>query len=189
MADALSRDRWTDAALDALIRAGVESVRVEPLARRLGVTKGSFYWHFKDRGDLLDAMLDRWEQVATQAIIDEVEGLGGSPEAKLRALFLIAVRSAPMALETALRQWAMRAPRARRAVERVDERRMRYLRALFEALGVARDDAHTRSFLAYASLFGDHFIAARETSLRRSDLLDRCAALLIPARRARRRAS
>ncbi len=187
MADALSRDRWTDAALEVLAHAGIEAVRVEPLARRLGVTKGSFYWHFRDRSELLDEMLDRWEHVATQAIIDEVEALGGSPEAKLRALFSIAVRSAPMALETALRQWAARAPRARRAVERVDDRRMRYLRTLFEELGVAPDDAHARSFLAYASLFGDHFIAARETSLRRSDLLERCAALIIPARRTGRR--
>ncbi len=184
MADALSRDRWTDAALEVLVHGGIDGVRVEPLARRLGVTKGSFYWHFRDRRALLDAMLDRWETVATQAIIDEVDALGGSPATKLRALFEIAVRNAPMALETALRQWSAREARVRRAVQRVDERRMRYLRTLFEALGVAQGEAHARSFLAYASLFGDHFIAARETPLRRRDLLERCAALLIPARRA-----
>ncbi len=74
--------------------------------------------HFGARSELLDAMLDRWEQVATQAIIDEVEALGGSPEAKLRALFSIAVRSAAMALETAMRQWAALLIPARRTGRR-----------------------------------------------------------------------
>jgi AcrR family transcriptional regulator len=182
MADALSRDSWTDAALDALVEGGVEAVRVERLAARLGVTKGSFYWHFRDRSALLEAMFERWERVATQAIIDEVEGAPGPAESRLRALFSIAQQKSRMALETALREWARREPRAQRAVARVDDRRMRYLGALFEELGVTPDDARARSFLAYSALFGGHFIAARGTSLRGGDLLDRCAGLLIPPR-------
>jgi AcrR family transcriptional regulator len=179
MADALSRDRWVDAALDALAERGIDAVAVEPLARRLRVTKGSFYWHFRDRDALLEAMLRRWEEVATTAIRDEVESGGGTPEAKLRALFAVAVRSARMDLETALRLWARRDGRVRRAVERVDERRMRYLVELFEALGLEPEEARARSFLAYASLFGDHFISAAGASLREG-LLERCTALLLP---------
>ncbi len=185
MADPLSRDRWTDAALEALAGGGVEAVRVEPLAKRLGVTKGSFYWHFRDRDALLAAMLGRWEEVATQAIIDEIDAVPGSAEAKLRALFAVAISSTRMDLETAIRLWARRERRARRALERVDDRRMRYLTGLFAALGLAEEDARARSFLAYASLFGDHFIAAPGASFGKG-LLARCTELLLgPARRRR----
>jgi AcrR family transcriptional regulator len=185
VAEPLSRERWVDAALDALAARGIDAVRVEPLARRLRVTKGSFYWHFRDRGALLQAMLRRWEEVATLAIIDEVEAVPGRAEAKLRALFAIALRSSRMSLETALRQWSHREPRARRAVERVDERRMGYLQGLFEALGLAPEEARARTFLAYSSLFGDHFIAAGASL--RARVLKRCAALLVQRRRSQRR--
>ncbi len=187
MADPLSRDRWVDAALEALAERGIDAVRVEPLARRLGVTKGSFYWHFRDRGALLVALLERWEEVATQAIIDEVEAVPGPAEAKLRALFAIALATSRMDLETALRQWARRERRVQHAVERVDERRMGYLQGLFEALGHAPEDARARSFLAYASLFGDHFIAAGGTPPLRKALLERCTATLLDGMRRRRR--
>ncbi len=180
MADLLSRDRWVDAALDALAERGIDAVGVEPLARRLGVTKGSFYWHFRDRGALLEAMLRRWEEVATQAIIDEVEKVPAGAEAKLRALFAIALRSSRMDVETALRLWARHERRARLAVDRVDRRRMRYLQDLFRALGLSPGEAQARSFLAYSSLFGDHFIAATRRS--RRGLLDRCTALLVEGR-------
>jgi AcrR family transcriptional regulator len=181
-ADALSRDRWIDAALEALGERGVEAVRVEPLARKLGVTKGSFYWHFRDRGALLEAMLDRWDRLATQAIIDEVEALTGPAESKLRAAFSIALATRRADLEVALRQWARRDRRVRRAVERVDGRRMGYVQALFEELGFLPGDAHARSFLAYSMLFGDHFIASDGTS-RRRELLERCTALLLSPQR------
>lgn len=177
-----SRDRWIDAALDALAERGVDAVRVEPLARRLGVTKGSFYWHFRDRGALLAALLARWERLATLAIIDEVEAAARTPEAKLRALFQIALASSRMALETALRDWARRDRRAERAVRGVDARRMAYLESLFVGLGLTRAEARARGFLAYASLFGDHFIAG--APLRQGGVLERCASILLggPAR-------
>ncbi len=165
-----------DAALDVLAQRGIDAVSVEPLARSLGVTKGSFYWHFRDRSALLEAMLRRWEEVSTQAVMEEVEAVPGGAERKLRALFAIALGSARMALETSLRLWARREPRARRAVERVDRRRMRYLQGLFEALGLEPGEARARSFLAYSTLFGDHFIASGAP---RRELLDRCTELLL----------
>jgi AcrR family transcriptional regulator len=182
----LSRDAWTDAALEVLTDAGLEAVRVERLARRLRVTKGSFYWHFRDRAALFEAMLARWEQVATTAIADEVEAKGGPPGARLRRLFAIALAVRPIPLDAAIRQWAGQDPRVRRAVVRVDDRRMGYLRMLFEGLGFAPLEAHARSFIAYSLLFGDHFIAARETRRARAEVLERCTALMVPARRGRK---
>ena len=84
------RTAWIDAGLRALSAGGPDAVRVEPLARMLGVTKGGFYWHFDDRDGLLDAMLDTWEHMVIDDVIDRVEGDGGDARAKLRRLFALA---------------------------------------------------------------------------------------------------
>jgi AcrR family transcriptional regulator len=179
MADPLTRDSWTDAALAALARDGIDTVRVESLARSLGVTKGSFYWHFRDRGELLDAMLARWEEVATQGILDQAARLSGPPEARLVALFELILAARIMDLEVAVRAWGRRDERVARAVCRVDQRRLEYNQRLLQELGLEPDAAEARAFLAYSMLFGDHFVAATGGAARRRALLERCGALLL----------
>src|ERR1700691_3062291 len=99
------RARWIEEALRALAAGGPDAVRVEPLARTLGVTRGGFYWHFEDRGALLSEMLDTWERAATDEVIERVERRGGDARAKLRragalpfSRELLPVRPAPRAL-------------------------------------------------------------------------------------------
>jgi hypothetical protein len=133
---------------------------------------------------LLAAMLERWEQVATQAIIDQVDAVPGPAEARLRALFAVALASSRMALETALHVWGRREKRVQRAVERVDERRLAYLQAPFEELGLPAGESLARAFLAYSMLSGDHFIAATGEPPRKA-LLEECAALLLTDARRR----
>ncbi len=188
MADALSRDRWADAALATLATRGLDAVRVEPLADRLGVTKGSFYWHFRDRKDLLEAMVERWERVSTQEIIARMEALTGSPAEKLKALFEAVLAARVMDLELALRAWARRDAGVARALRRVDRRRLAYNQRLFQELGLSTEEAEARAFLSYAMLFGDHFVAASDGEARRRAVLERCGALLLaaPRRRSRR---
>src|SRR5438093_13542819 len=84
------RSSWIDQGLRALAAAGPDAVRIEPLARALGVTKGGFYWHFDDRGALLEEMLDAWERVSVDEVIERIEGGGGDARAKLRRLFALA---------------------------------------------------------------------------------------------------
>src|SRR6266480_4627127 len=81
------RTSWIDEGLRALGVGGPDAVRVEKLAQELGVTKGGFYWHFDDRGALLDEMLDTWEHVFVDEVIQRIEGEGGDARAKLRRLF------------------------------------------------------------------------------------------------------
>jgi AcrR family transcriptional regulator len=82
----IGREEWIREALKLLLAEGIGGVRVEPLALRLKVTKGSFYWHFKDRAALHAAMLAHWQRIATRAIAERVDQAGGTPRAKLRRL-------------------------------------------------------------------------------------------------------
>ena len=98
----LSRGGWIDCALDRLAADGIDKVLIAPLARELGVTKGSFYWHFKNKQDLLDAMLTRWESVGTLDIIDQVEMQGGAADARLRRTIDLSIEQVSAYLEPAL---------------------------------------------------------------------------------------
>jgi AcrR family transcriptional regulator len=169
---------WIAAALAALDEGGIEGVRVEPLAVKLGVTKGSFYWHFTDREELLAAMLAAWEQLGTLDIITQVDAKGGDARTRLRVLWSIAHGSGRMAAEDAIRDWARRAPHVDKVVRRVDERRLDYLRGLFRELGWQRDDLEARALLAYSLLIGDHFVKGGTTKAARARTLDRALALL-----------
>jgi AcrR family transcriptional regulator len=151
----LGREDWVRAAIAALARGGVEAVRVEPLARRLRVTKGSFYWHFRDRPELLNALLDTWEARGTLAVIERVESLGGGPEQRLWRLFEIVVREGQGAGEHAIRTWARTDPAAAEVLRRVDARRIQYLEGLFRQLGFAEEEAQARARLVYCALVGE----------------------------------
>ena len=124
------RDAWVDAALEALAAGGPEAVRVEALAKKLGVSKGGFYWHFKDRGALLEQMLDSWEQTMVEDVIERVESEPADPRTKLRRLFDLAP-SANFRVELALRDWSRRNRDVARRLRRVDRRRTEWLHSLF----------------------------------------------------------
>ena len=113
------RQDWIMAALTLLGRAGIDAVRVEPLAEKLGVTKGSFYWHFKDRDALHAAMLEAWQAGTTQNVIDRVEKESASRDGRLSQLIAIALEHSWAArLETGVRAWAKHDARPRNAPAR-----------------------------------------------------------------------
>lgn len=155
------RDSWVDAGLRALAAGGPDAVRVESLAQALGVTKGGFYWHFDDRGRLLQEMLDRWEHVMVDAVIDRVDAGGGDAGVRLRRLFGLAASVDDLLdVELAIRDWARRDPAVAERVRRVDNRRMSYMRDLFGALYDDPADVEMRCLLVLSLFIGNHFIAA-----------------------------
>jgi AcrR family transcriptional regulator len=170
-----SRQDWIKAALDVLRDDGIERVRVEPLAARLGVTKGSFYWHFVNREALIEAALDAWVERGTEAIIHDVAAAVSEPKAQLRALWQRVLRdtSDDMRTELAIRELGQRDEAVRDRVRRVDERRMEFLRALFRAMGLRAPEAEARSFLLYSLLIGNHFIDAGHGRMSRANVLAR----------------
>jgi AcrR family transcriptional regulator len=154
------RSKWIEEGLRALGRGGPDSVRIEPLARALGVSKGGFYWHFKDRQALLQEMLDAWERTWVDEVIERVEGEGGDARARLRRLFALGSSFAgePMKIELTIRDWARRERAVAKRLKRVDNRRMNYMRSLFGAICENDDDVEARCLLAFSLFVGSPFI-------------------------------
>jgi AcrR family transcriptional regulator len=150
----LSREDWASAALDALSTGGLAAVAVEPLAVALGTTKGSFYWHFRSRDELIAAALRLWHQASTTSVIERLEAGPGPAEQRLRRLIthVFAPHSrtgADLAL-LADSQHPLVAP----ALAEVTAQRLSYITALFRQLGFAPARARRRALFAYSAYLG-----------------------------------
>jgi AcrR family transcriptional regulator len=149
----LGRADWTEAALAAIGEGGVAAVVVETLAERLGATKGSFYWHFRDRGALVEAALERWEQQQTTRVIEHLRTID-DPRARLRRLFELAFQEhADGDTNTALLADAAN-PLVGPVLGRVTQRRLAFLTQAFTDLGLAPDRASHRALVAYTAYVG-----------------------------------
>ena len=166
------RTSWIEEGLCVLSIGGLDAVRIEALAQALGVTKGGFYWHFDGRPALLEEMLDAWERVVTDDVIERVERGGGDARAKLRRLFAIAVSSDELLkVELAIRHWARRDKAVAERLRRLDNRRMDYMRSLFGAFCPDEDEVEVRCMLAFSMFIGNNFIAADHGGRSRSDVV------------------
>lgn len=150
----LTRDDWIAAALAAISEGGLAAVAVEPLAERLGATKGSFYWHFANREALLGAALERWEHTYTTAVQAQVSALPEGPTARLRLLFkLVTLVPAQDRVGLALLATADH-PAVAPVLERVTKARLAYTAGLFARLGFSKAEARRRALLAYSTYLG-----------------------------------
>lgn len=153
MVVALSKADWIEAALVALSRDGLGGVAVEPLARGLGATKGSFYWHFADRAALIAATLELWEQRETTEVIERIQAIE-DPRERLSALGRGAYAGAAHGNAHAAVLAASSDPRVWPVLERVTRARLAFLERLYSDLGVAADQAPRWARLAYALYLG-----------------------------------
>lgn len=169
---------WIEAALRILAEQGVDGVRVEPLAKNLGVTKGSFYWHFKDRDALLERLLDQWRRHATLDIIERLERSADSV-ARLKHLLRLPFHGEKSdrgaEVELSIRLWGRRDPAARAALQEVDKLRLKYIQNLLEEIGIKRSEAIPRAIYAYS------FIRVAGTLIDHSNesLINSCIASII----------
>lgn len=153
----LDRGAWIKAAIDVLAEEGITGVRVEVLAKRCGVTKGSFYWHFRDRQDLLDSMLQVWKEGRMADIVKQTRA---DPGKELDRLYhVIDVYSTSrnrrgIRIELAVRDWARRDINAARVVEEVDAMRLDLAGRLFLGCGCSENEAAARSLMLYSYVFG-----------------------------------
>ncbi len=143
---------WVRAATDLLVTKSIDAVRVDVLAKQLDVTRGSFYWHFKNRDDLLHQVLQDWSE--RTRIGPKLERQNPSVQGLVHDLLALPFRGRSARrtamIEFAIRAWARRDPMAQEAVDAVDEHRMDYYIQHFQAIGFTRKDAKTRAFMLYA---------------------------------------
>lgn len=165
------RSEWIRQGLRALAEGGPDAVRIEPLAKELGVSRGGFYWHFEDRSALLAAILDTWEQATTEEVAERLESEGGDTAAKLRRLFTLTSPNVVKA-DLAVRDWARRDHAVAERLRRIDNRRMGHLRALFADLSIDPAEVEARCLLTFSLLIGNHYITADHGSYSRTDVLE-----------------
>jgi AcrR family transcriptional regulator len=173
---------WIAGALDVLAADGIDAVRVEPLAKTLAVTKGSFYWHFADRRALIDAMLSHWADGRIAAIREQAPHDGDPAEAlhSLADLYTRRSNARGLSIELAIRALARNDEAAARAVQAVDAERLHLVRALFQRLGWPLPEAGARAVMVYAFLFGQSLLDPK--SVKAADIALALDALLAPPR-------
>ncbi|QUH06456.1 TetR/AcrR family transcriptional regulator [Saccharopolyspora erythraea] len=174
------RERWIEEGLRALAAGGVDAVRVEALAKALGVTKGGFYGYFADRAALLEAMLDAWERESVDDVLERIEREGGDVLDKVRLagqLTFSGDRLLP--IDLAVRDWARRDQAVAERLRRVDNRRMQLSRDAFSTFCEDPDEVEARSLLAFCAAIGNHFLAADHPGRTRSQVLARAADLIL----------
>ena len=150
-----TREDWTRAALRAMAEGGISAVRVDALARHLGVTRGSFYWHFTDRNELLKTALEHWEREFTAQVIEELAGID-DPAERLERLIRSAFGDELVpGLQPAIMADADR-PVVMPVLRRVTAQRIDFIAVIYRDLGLAPADARRRAVLAYAAYLGWH---------------------------------
>lgn len=152
MTDQLSAKDWLDQGLKVLAERGFTALKAEPLAKAMGVSRGSFYWHFADIGAFHAAILKHWREVAAEEIIANLEAASGT-DSPLQLLLRQAF-GGKLALENAVRIWATHDPVARRAVQAIDRRRVSYVERLLRAAGLAPKVARSRAHILYWAFVG-----------------------------------
>jgi AcrR family transcriptional regulator len=173
----LTRDDWTRAALDAIAAGGAASVAVDRLATTLGASRGSFYWHFKDRAELIEAALERWEREHTIDLLPGLEAVA-DPVERLRVLLRTVYEQPVDAIELTLAS-AGADPVAGPAFARVTRLRLDAVKRIFLDLGLSEAEAADRAWLAYALYIGHHQLGRNPAvAERRPESLDRVVELL-----------
>lgn len=169
----LNADDWLVAARDALIAEGKDSVKIERLAKKLNVTRGGFYWHFRDRDDLLDALLQSWERETNVLFEQALQGEHADGISELLALIRSWVEEDVYnpSYDSAVRDWARVSRRAARAVKRVDRKRIEIIKRIFVDMDFSDDEAFIRARVTYFHQVGYYTLGLGETKSERRRLV------------------
>jgi AcrR family transcriptional regulator len=148
-------NKWFEAALKTLVEEGVDAVRIERLAAHLGLTRGSFYHHYKDHADLLHALLEHYIETNQQRFVKMLPLLQGTPKDKLWVLWSATADQAFRDYDWAVRMWGMRDPHVAEVLKQIDAKRMEVLIGFFMEPGFNADESWIRAALAYHGSLGD----------------------------------
>lgn len=171
--EALTREDWILAARKALIKGGIGAVRIVPLAAALKVTRGGFYWHFKGRQDLLDALLDDWVRTNTAGFEDVLKEPGRNGRTEFRTIVDVWVneKGYSPAWDAAVRNWAGLSRKVAAVVKRVDQHRIDIVHQIFLDVGFRDPEALVRARITYFHQVGYYALGLEETRERRLELI------------------
>jgi AcrR family transcriptional regulator len=164
-----TREDWLDAALAALAAEGVSRVAILALSEKLGVSRSSFYWYFRDRAELLDALLARWEGLNTRSIVIQAEAPAATINEAVCNVFRCWVDPGVFSprLDFAVREWARVSRQARIALDAADDERTGALKAMFARFGYGENDALVRARVLYYTQIGYYALDIRESTAAR----------------------
>jgi AcrR family transcriptional regulator len=175
----LSKEDWLSAALDVFNERGVDSVKVLPLSKSLGVTRGSFYWHFKDREDLLQQMLHYWERELTDTVIQQTKSLDASAADKLQNVVANVLHQSMDRYDTAVRAWSLFDSSVLKTMKRVERKRLRFLTELLSQAGLDQGVANIRAQFLYGYLMSGIAVAGRPTRAEKARAVDHCMEFIL----------
>ena len=169
----LSRDEWLAQALDILAREGQAKLRIDTICSALGVTKGSFYWHFKDRDDFIHSVVQFWSDRFTNPVMASVSELDGTAGERLKALMHTVSKGRFARYDVSIRAWAAQDPELVTAiVKAVDKRRLAFVGSLFAEMGFDGSEAEMRARAVVAYLSFEESVLAKSSRKERSRMLD-----------------
>ncbi len=179
----LTKLDWLQAGFRALTEQGPQALKAEPLAKSIGVSKGSFYWHFKDIPDFKSAMIQHWKQAATADVIAQIEAGSSNPTEKILALAhhstaLPRAEYGGPASESAIRDWARFEPDIAKIMAEIDAKRLAFTASLFEAAGQEKSQASQSARLLYSALIGLQILAPAKLAAPQKELAALAALLL-----------
>ena len=178
----VTSESWIAAGFNEIARTGIEGVRVEVLAKNLGVTKGGFYRRFRDRAALLEAMLESWSRGRIAAIEKHTSLDGATARERLKALIALyseRMNTEGMSIELAIRQWARSDELAANAVASVDAARLKNVGHLYRATGLQPEEADAQAFLFYCFVFGQSLLFLERGPRKRAQLVTKSAEKLL----------
>jgi len=169
-AERLNREDWIRGALEILVTAGVGGVKIVPLAKRLGVTSGSFYWHFKNRRELHDALLDYWEREMTDAAIEAAKGFDGPPEERIWRLMEQVMTIGMARYDLAFWHWGQSDAAAQTVFLRTLNKRFAFAKWMFEQVGFSKTQAEARGRMMVVYMMGESTLISDAPGKRKRQL-------------------
>jgi AcrR family transcriptional regulator len=177
MTDQLSAKDWLDQGLKTLAQRGFTALKADPLAKSMGVSRGSFYWHFADIGAFHAAILKHWREVAAEQVIAGLEVAAADSTGNPLSLLLREAFGSKQALEKAVRSWAAIDPKARAAVQAIDRRRVDYVAHMLRQAGVKPDIASARAQILYWAFLGYALSDQPQAGARQQAVIDELLAM------------
>jgi AcrR family transcriptional regulator len=175
----LTRDDWLKEAL-GLCKSGIDNVKVAPLAKQMGVTTGSFYWHFRNRRELLEGLLDYWEREMTDAPIVAARQYPGPPATRILNLMEAVMIEGHARYDLPIWHWAQSDARANRVFKRVLKKRFSFAAWMFAEAGFSKERATTRGRMMVILLMGESTLVPGSMAERKDFLMQKHAILTAP---------